>query len=163
MIELVAKELQHDHMPQNILRYQTYFIDRIVPNVAFLVRMGDNPIPTDWLEVKQLLTYSYRNAIGIELSQVRSLEESDFEFFATCPAWGAREHIPACNGNEIHPVAFHKFMEWFDGLVKAIKRSCLWGRRHCIYGFTSRHTAANLLATCKEVSTMFYYYSLCLR
>jgi hypothetical protein len=38
VIELVAKELQHDGQPQNILRYETYFREEVIPCVMEQVR-----------------------------------------------------------------------------------------------------------------------------
>lgn len=153
----MAKELQFDGSPQNLLRYQTYFREEIIPNVFYLVQMGGGA-PATWTSVQHQLTATYRRAVGIELSRARPLSPQTFEFFASCPAWAASHPqssallLPARNGYQIVPAALQTFLEWFEGLLQALKRSALWGRPHCIYGFISRQDAAALLANSEVVS-----------
>jgi hypothetical protein len=155
VIELVAKELQFDGQPQNLMRYQTYFLEEIVPNVSYLVQQGA-AAPPSWTGVRHQLSAAYRHAVGIELCRARPLTDETFAFFAACPAWGGGELVPALNGYQVLPQAFSSFFSWFEGLLQALKRSRLWGRPHCIYGFISRQSAAALLADSEVVSCSMY-------
>mmetsp|Transcript_17915 Transcript_17915/g.29962 ORF Transcript_17915/g.29962 Transcript_17915/m.29962 type:complete len:704 (+) Transcript_17915:95-2206(+) len=151
VIELVAKELLCDGQPQNLLRYETYFREEIIPNISQLVQLG-NQAPSSWTGVQYHLNALYRQVMGIELCRARPFTNETFEFFASCPAWGPNDQVPALNGFQVLPGAFASFLEWFVPLIRALKRSGLWGRPHCIHGFTSRHAAAALLAN-SEVGT----------
>ena len=169
VIELVAKELQFDGSPQNLLRYETYFREEIIPNVCFLVDMGGAP-PT-WSSVQHQLTAAYRRVVGIELCRARPFTPQTFEYFASCPAWAASAPpsaiassmlLPARNGYQIAPLALQSFLAWFEELLQALKRSALWGRPHCIFGFISRHDAASLLVNSEVVSVFALSQSLSL-
>jgi hypothetical protein len=93
--------------------------------------------------------------MGIEVTRARAFTDETFEFFASCPAWGSSDHlVPASNGYQVLPDAFANFIEWFEQLLQALKRSGLWGRPHCIHGFTSRQAAAGLLVNSEVVCTL---------
>lgn len=152
VIELVARELQCHGQAQNLLRYETYFREVVVPNVSQLVQLGGQA-PASWTELRHWLSAAYRQAMGIELCRARPLTEETFAFFAACPAWGAPEElrVPAVNGFQVLPQAFASFRAWLEPLLQALRRSGLWGRPHCIHGFTSRQAAAALLANSEVV------------
>lgn len=148
---MVTKELQHDGQPQNLLRYETYFREEIIPSVLQQVLYAQDVL--NWQDGCTKIRNTYRRFVGIEVSRARPLMPEDFNFFASCSAWGD-SNIPSQNGYILTSIGFEHFMNWFDGILTCLKSSGLWSRPHCIFGFIDRKQAADLL---KNSRTVFIY------
>lgn len=142
VVELVAKELLHEGQPQNLLRYETYFREEIIPSLLHQVLYVQDPLT--WQDCCMKIRNTYRRSVGIEVCRVRPLTSEDFTFFASCSAWGDANK-PSQNGYLVNSTGFESFSQWLDGILACLKKSELWSRPHCIYGFIDRGKAAELL------------------
>jgi hypothetical protein len=149
-VELVALELQHEGQPQNLLRYETYFREEIIPSISHQVLYVQDPLT--WQDCCMKIRNTYRRCVGIEVCRVRPLTSEDFSFFASCSAWGDANK-PSQNGYVVTPMGFENFSFWFDGILACLKKSELWSRPHCIYGFVDRGVAADLLRNSETVKS----------
>lgn len=159
-MELVAKELQYEGQPQNLLRYETYFREEIIPSVLHQVLYVQDPLT--WQDCCMKIRNTYRRCVGIEVCRVRPLTSDDMTFFASCSAWGD-SNKPSQNGYIVTPTGFEGFSMWFDGILACLKRSELWSRPHCIFGFIDRVNAAELLRNSEAVRYSILFWKLLIR
>lgn len=154
MVELVAKELHYEGQPQNLLRYETYFREEIIPSIIHQVLYVQDPLT--WQDCCMKIRNTYRRCVGIEVCRVRPLAPEDFIFFASCSAWGD-SNKPSQNGYAVNPIGFESFSQWLDGILSCLKKSELWSRPHCIFGFIDRGKAAELLRDSDIVIAIFSF------